>query len=48
MLFAVGDADGRVTNEEIEEIRTIANALRLPHKDFIDAKLTIPKDRRSS
>ncbi len=48
VLFAVGDADGRVTNEEIEEIRTIANALRLPHKDFIDAKLTIPKDRRSS
>lgn len=48
VLFAVGDADGRVTNEEIEEIRTIANALRLPHKNFIDAKLTIPKDRRSS
>ena len=48
VLFAVGDADGNVTNEEIEEIRTIANALRLPHKNFIDAKLTIPKDRRSS
>ena len=48
VLFAVGDADGRVTNEEIEEIRSIANALRLPHKNFIDAKLTIPKDRRSS
>jgi uncharacterized tellurite resistance protein B-like protein len=48
VLFAVGDADGQVTNEEIEEIRTIASALRLPHKDFIDAKLTIPKDRRSS
>ena len=48
VLFAVGDADGRVTNEEIEEIRTIANALHLPHKRFIEAKQTIPKDRRSS
>ena len=48
VLFAVGDADGRVSNEEIEEIRTIANALRLPHKQFIDAKLTVPKDRRAS
>ena len=48
VLFAVGDADGRVTNKEIEEVRTIANALHLPHKKFIDAKLTIPKDRRSS
>ncbi|MFQ5921645.1 MAG: TerB family tellurite resistance protein [Anaerolineales bacterium] len=48
VLFAVGDADGRVSNEEIEEIRTIANALRLPHKYFIDAKLTIPKERRAS
>lgn len=48
VLFRVGDADGRVTNEEIEEIRTIGNSLRLPHKYFIEAKLTIPKDRRSS
>lgn len=48
VLFAVADADGRVSNEEIEEIRTIANALRLPHKRFIDAKLTIPKERRAS
>ncbi|MFQ5942679.1 MAG: TerB family tellurite resistance protein [Anaerolineales bacterium] len=48
VLFAVGDADGKVSNEEIEEIRTIANALRLPHKLFIDAKLTIPKERRAS
>lgn len=48
VLFAVGDSDGRVSNEEIEEIRTIANALRLPHKYFIDAKLTIPKERRAS
>jgi uncharacterized tellurite resistance protein B-like protein len=48
VLFSVGDADGRVTNEEIEEVRTIATALRLPHKYFIDAKLTIPKDRRAS
>ena len=48
VLFAVGDADGRVSNDEIEEIRAIATALRLPHKTFIDAKLTIPKNRRAS
>lgn len=48
VLFAVGDADGRVSNEEMEEIRTIATALRLPHKAFIDAKLTIPRERRAS
>lgn len=48
VLFAVSDAHGGVSNEEIEEIRTIATALRLPHKTFIDAKLTIPKERRSS
>lgn len=48
VLFAVADADEGVSNEEIEEIRTIASALRLPHKKFIDAKLTIPKERRAS
>jgi uncharacterized tellurite resistance protein B-like protein len=47
VLFAVADADGRVSHEEIEEIRTIANVQKLSHKQFIDAKLTIPRERRA-
>jgi uncharacterized tellurite resistance protein B-like protein len=47
VLFAVADADGRVSFEEIEEIRTIANVQKLSHKQFIDAKLTIPRERRA-
>jgi len=42
VLFAVADGDGRVSHEEIEEIRTIANVQKLSHKQFIDAKLKIP------
>lgn len=48
ILFSIANADGFVTNEEIEEIRAIANSLRLTHRQFIDAKKTIPKDKRSS
>ena len=48
VLFQVAHADGFVSNQEIEEIRTIANSLRLTHKAFINAKLTIPKDGRAS
>jgi uncharacterized tellurite resistance protein B-like protein len=47
-LFAVADADGRVSYEEIEEIRTIATVLKLHHKQFIDAKLKIPRERRAN
>ena len=48
ILFRVADADGGVSNKETEEIRSISNALRLTHKQFIDSKLTIPKDRRAN
>jgi uncharacterized tellurite resistance protein B-like protein len=48
VLFAVADGDGRVSYEETEEIRTIATVLKLTHKQFIDAKLKIPGERRSS
>ena len=48
VLFSVANADGFVSSKEIEEIRTIANSLRLTHKQFIDAKLTIPKDQRAN
>ena len=34
--------------EEIEEIRTIATVLKLHHKQFIDAKLKIPRERRAN
>jgi uncharacterized tellurite resistance protein B-like protein len=47
-LFAVADADGRVSYEEIEEVRTIATVLKLTHKQFIDAKLKIPRERRAN
>ena len=48
ILFSIANADGFVSNEETEEIRAIANSLRLTHKQFIDAKKTIPKDQRAS
>ena len=47
-LFAVADGDGQVSYEEIEEIRTIATVLKLTHKQFIDAKLKIPRERRAN
>lgn len=37
-LFAVARADGRISHEENESIRTIANNLLLPHRRFIEAK----------
>ena len=47
VLFAVADGDGGVSYEEIEEIRTIATVQKLTHKQFIDAKLKIPRERRA-
>jgi uncharacterized tellurite resistance protein B-like protein len=46
ILFAVAVADGFASFEEIEEIRTIANGLKLTHQQFIDAKLKIPREKR--
>lgn len=48
VLFAVADGDGGVSYPETEEIRMIANGLKLTHMQFIDAKLRIPPERRSS
>jgi len=45
-LFAGADGDSWVSYEEIEEIRTIATVLKMTHKQFIDAKLKIPRERR--
>ena len=41
-LFQMANASEKTSNEEIEEIRTIAKGLKIGHSDFIDAKLTIP------
>ncbi|MBV7334615.1 TerB family tellurite resistance protein [Chloroflexi bacterium TSY] len=48
LLFAVADADGKVTHQESEEIYNIAYNLNLTHKQFIDAKVKIPTERRDS
>lgn len=47
VLFAVAAGDGYVSYEETEEIRTIATVQKLTHKQFIDAKLKIPEDKRA-
>jgi uncharacterized tellurite resistance protein B-like protein len=46
VLFAVAASDGMASYHEIEEVRQIARSLKLTHQDFIDAKLTIPRDQR--
>lgn len=48
VLFAVADGDGQVSHQETEQIRSIARHLKLTHKQFIDAKLKIPRQRRAS
>lgn len=47
-LFTIAAQDGQVSYDETEEIRTIAYVLKLTHKQFIDAKLTIPREQRVS
>ena len=46
VLFAITISDGHASDEEIEEIRTIANGLLLSHEQFIAAKLKVPRDLR--
>lgn len=47
VLFAVAAADGLASYDEIEEIRQIAQSLKLTHRQFIEAKLKIPAERRA-
>jgi len=47
-LFKMANASEKTSYEEIEEIRTIANCLKISHSDFIDAKLTISDGDRNS
>jgi uncharacterized tellurite resistance protein B-like protein len=46
VLFAVAASDRQASNEEMEDIRTIANGLLLTHQQFIDAKLRVPNAQR--
>jgi uncharacterized tellurite resistance protein B-like protein len=46
-LFAVAAADGRASFEETEQIRLIAQGFKLSHQEFIDAKMTLPRERRA-
>jgi uncharacterized tellurite resistance protein B-like protein len=48
VLFAVADGDEGVSYLETEEIRTISTVLKLTHRQFIDAKLKVPAERRTS
>lgn len=48
VLFEIAAIDGFVSYNEIEEIRTIANVQKLTHKQFIDSKLKIPRDKRAN
>jgi len=45
-LFAVANAADQTSFEEIEEIRSIAKGMELSHQDFINAKLSIPREDR--
>ena len=46
-LFRIANAADKTSNDEIEEIRKIAKSLKLSHKNFIDAKLTISREDRN-
>jgi uncharacterized tellurite resistance protein B-like protein len=45
-LFKIANASDMTAYEEVEEIRRISESLKLSHKDFIEAKLTIPREDR--
>ena len=45
-LFAIANAAEQTSHAEIEAIRHIATSLELPHQEFINAKLTIPRHAR--
>jgi uncharacterized tellurite resistance protein B-like protein len=47
-LFSVAAADGHVSQDEIEEIRKIAQALKLTPQQFVAAKNQVPREIRES
>jgi uncharacterized tellurite resistance protein B-like protein len=48
VLFAIASSDSKVSNDELEEIRTISNGLKLTHTQFIEAKLKVPTEMRGT
>ena len=40
-MLEVGGADGKLSYDEVEEIRRITKAMRIPHKVFIESKMKI-------
>lgn len=46
-LFAVAAADGKVSAEEMDEIREVARSLKLSNETFVSAKLKIPREQRT-
>lgn len=47
-LFRIANASDKTSYDETEEIRRISNSLKMTHKDFIEAKLTIPDEDHQS
>lgn len=47
-LFAVAAAGDKASFEEIEQLRLVAMGFKLSHQEFIDAKLTVPRDQRAA
>lgn len=48
VLFAVAAADGKASFDEIEQLRVVAQGMKLTHGEFIEAKLTLPREMRAS
>lgn len=48
VLFTVSAADGKIGNDEAEEIRLVSRSLNLTHKDFINAKLAVLGEQSAS
>ncbi len=46
-LFHVAAADGQASRQEMEAIRRIAQGLKLTHRQFIQAKLSLPRAARA-
>jgi len=46
-LFKIANARNKTSRKEIEQIRRISQALKVTHKDFIEAKLTISREDRN-
>lgn len=48
ILFHVAASDGYASYEEIEEIRWTARGIQLANQDFVDAKQTLPREKRAA